>query len=171
MFQPIFSHHKIMLLSGGKSFKSNFHINVKSKFLYDIIIFFRLYSNNQNGREIGFSLSYNSHDEAASWSFRIGSCGGAVTTAQGLLTSPSFPDSYPNDVDCNYTISRPDQTFINITISNFDALCGDKLELWDGNTDISQKMAQFCGDGEVIPPYLLTSTNNLRMRYRHIIGF
>ena len=100
----------------------------------------------------------------ASWSFRIGSCGGKIITPQGLLTSPYFPFNYPNDVECSYIISRPTRTFINLTISYFDTLCGDNLEMWDGIDENSPKMASFCGNGDVIPPYLLTSTNNLKIR-------
>lgn len=96
--------------------------------------------------------------------FRIGSCGGSVITPQGLLTSPSYPDSYPNDAECIYTISRPEMTYINITFEGFDTLCGDNLEMWDGDSMNSPKMASFCGNGTVKPSYLLTSQNHLIMR-------
>ena len=133
---------------------------LKSSFL------FRLYSNNKDdSSDKGFGVSYETRNEQASWSFRLGSCGGNVTTPRGLLTSPSYPNNYLNDVECNYLISLPNGSYINITFEEFDIHCGDTLELWDGSSDDSPKMASFCGNGTVIPPYLLTSQNHLRIRY------
>ena len=123
-----------------------------------------MYLNNQEGIEIGFSVSYDTHNGQSPWSFRLGSCGGTVTTQHGLLTSPSYPDNYPNDVECIYTISRPNNTYINITISGFDTICEDNFEMWDGNSENSRKMATFCGSDGRIPPYLVTSQNHLRIR-------
>ena len=114
---------------------------------------------------LGFSLSYDTHIETAPMTFRIGSCGGTIKTLQGILTSPSYPDSYPNDIECIYNISLPSMLKINMTFSSFDTLCGDKVEIWDGNSNISPKMAAFCGNGSIIPPYLVTSQNHLIIRY------
>ena len=102
-------------------------------------------------------------------SFRIGSCGGTIETPRGVLTSPSYPDSYSNDAECIYFISLPLMAKINMTFSSFDILCEDNLEVWDGNSDISPKMATFCGNGNVIPPFLVTSQNHLRIRYTLLV--
>ena len=97
--------------------------------------------------------------------FRIGSCGSTVKTPQGILTSPFYPDKYPNDAECIYIISLPDMAKINMTFVSFDTDCGDNLEIWDGNSSTSPKMAAFCGNGDVIPSYLITSQKHLRIRY------
>ena len=123
-----------------------------------------MYGYNQEGIEIGFRVSFDTHNGQPPWSIRLGSCGGTITTQHGLLTSPSYPENYPNDVECIYTILRPKNTYINITISSFDIICEDNLEMWDGDSQNSPKMASFCGNDGIIPPYLLTSQNNLRIR-------
>ena len=55
--------------------------------------------------------------------YRIGECGGSFTTPSGILTSPLYPDYYPKDADCVYTISQPKSTFLTLTL--------DKFELYD----------------------------------------
>ena len=125
-----------------------------------------MYSNkNDDSSDKGFGVSYEARKDLSSWSFRIGSCGGNVTTPRGLLTSPSYPENYPNDIQCDYLISIKYRSYINITIQEFDIDCGDTIELWDGSSDDSPKMASFSGNGSDIPPYLLTSQNHLRIRY------
>ena len=52
-----------------------------------------------------------------------------------------------------------------MTFEEFDIHCGDAIEMWDGSSEDSPKMASFCGNGSVIPPYLLTSQNHLKIRY------
>ena len=121
---------------------------------------------NKEGSDIGFSVSYHTINEPALWSLRFGSCGGNVTTPHGILTSPSFPSNYQNDIECNYMISQQNGTFINITFHDgFNISCGDYIEMWDGDSTDSTKMAKVCGNGDVFPPYLLTSQNHLKIRY------
>ena len=128
-------------------------------------MFSRIYADTAGTRDMGFTVFYVTQKSLPKWSFRLGACGGTITTPQGILTSPSYPDNYSNDVECIYTISRPNMTYINLTISYFDTHCTDNLEMRDGRFESSPKMASFCGDGNVIPPYLLTSKNHLRIRY------
>ena len=52
-----------------------------------------------------------------------------------------------------------------MTFEEFDIHCGDAIEMWDGSSEDSPKMASFCGNGSVIPPHLLTSQNHLKIRY------
>ena len=79
----------------------------------------RFTSNNfENGR--GFQFGYKSTYVAPDMTYRIGECGGNFTTKNGLFTSPSFPDKYPNNEDCVWTISRNKGSLIRIVFMSMD---------------------------------------------------
>ena len=66
-----------------------------------------------------------------------GTCGGSFTTAQGHMSSPSYPNYYPANEDCIYTISLPADTVIILNLLSmdieYDSTCKyDYLELRDG---------------------------------------
>ena len=87
----------------------------------------------------------------------------------GILTSPYFPKFYPHDSKCIYTISQPNNTYINLTISTFDVqeadsdgACPDYLEIRDGGSWDSPLIGQFCGGA--IPSSLQSTQNKMYMR-------
>ena len=96
------------------------------------------------------------------------SCDGSYSNASGLLSSPSYPGSYPNNAECIYIISQPEGSFINITVMNIDVTCNDlgsdNLEMRDGMFENSPLMASFCGDGSGVPSFLQTTQNYARIR-------
>ena len=48
-------------------------------------------------------------------------CGGNLTGSIGNFTSPGYPDStYPNNVECVWTISTNEGSRIQIDITDFD---------------------------------------------------
>ena len=46
-------------------------------------------------------------------------CGGTFTAPQGILQSPSFPNTYPHNKQCEYLISQPQGQRIVLTFNNF----------------------------------------------------
>ena len=101
-----------------------------------------------------------------------GRCGGDFTASNGFLTSPAYPDAYPNNKDCIYTISPPNSTFLNLQIEMFDMqyfdedrpcdsnyLFSDYLEIRDGGTENSPLIGMFCGTK--IPAYVQSTTNQV----------
>ena len=46
------------------------------------------------------------------------SCGGVLTDPYGEITSPNYPNNYPDDVTCTWKIS-PEKTHVNLTIEDF----------------------------------------------------
>ena len=85
----------------------------------------------------------------------LGASGGNFTAPQGLLTSPSFPQNYPDDTECTYIISQPNGTYINMKIVDMDLefednyfgfSCHDYLEIRDGESEESELIGQFCGN-------------------------
>ena len=65
-------------------------------------------------------------------------CGGTLRTLGGLLASPSYPDSYPNDADCWWRIAAAMGHSVHLSFRAFDLETtdhcnGDYLEV---GTDI-----------------------------------
>ena len=110
------------------------------------------------------------------WTYNSGACGGNFTTANGALTSPSYPSNYPDFADCIYTISQPTGTvivlkFLSIDIGEYPRWClygrgnipvGDYLEVKDGPSAGSPLLDYFCG--KEIPAPIQSSQSNLWMK-------
>ena len=103
------------------------------------------------------------------FSFRIGyelhsderrcenACGGIIDTANGTITSPSFPDIYPSNKNCIWEIIAPPQWRITINFTHFD-IEGNNQDCEYDSLTISSKMGSeearnhglFCGNK--LPP-------------------
>ena len=105
--------------------------------------------------------------------YRIGECGGRISHPSGLITSPSYPDKYPSGAECNYIISQPIETFLNLTILIFDLYeendddeygnCFfDFLEIRDGGFEQSPLIGKFCGNN--IPTAIQSTRNQVQIR-------
>ena len=97
-------------------------------------------------------------------------CGGTYSNPSGILTSPSYPNHYPELANCVYLISEPYGTYVNVSILSLDIDCHDEssasdfIEMRDGQADESPLMAKFCGNGSNVPKFMHTSQNYLRIR-------
>ena len=94
-------------------------------------------------------------------------CGESYNSTSGVITSPSYPNDYPNNADCIYTISLPSGTVISLTTEMFDieddSECGyDSLEIRDGSSEDSQSIGKFCGTN--MPTSLQSTQSNLWIR-------
>ena len=106
-------------------------------------------------------------------SVRFGSCGGDFTAPKGILTTPSFPEEYPEDQICDYTISIPPGKYVILTFKVFDVKCNevagsDFLEIREGNTENSYGkmgtlMGKWCGNDN-IPSLMHTTQNHIKIR-------
>ena len=101
----------------------------------------------------GDSDCLDGSDEYDRWCNTSGKCGGNFTSPAGLLTSPNYPHKYGYSVDCLYSISQPNGTFIELQIKDvytepgemrYD-FEGDCLEIRDGGSVVSPLMAKLCG--------------------------
>ena len=112
---------------------------------------------------LGFIIQYDTDKEGET--FRFG-CGGNFTTERGILASPSFPDYYPEDQSCIYTISVPAKRFLTITFSVLDIKCNkdegsDFIEIRDGSFENSPFMIKDCSDGRRTPMTMQSTQNYL----------
>ena len=123
----------------------------------------------------GFQIKYQSLD-------LFTTCGGTYSKENGVLTSPSHPNAYPDLANCVYLISQPNGKYINISFVTMDISCkglikdsgkyerirmtSDYIELRDGNSENSSLLGrgQFCGNGSNLPNFIQTTQNQLRIR-------
>ena len=97
-------------------------------------------------------------------------CGGNFSNSSGLISSPSYPNPYPNNVECIYQVTQATGTVIAIEIIDIDIDCeifgsfSDFLEIRDGDSESSPLMDKFCGNKSNAPTMMETSQNNLWIR-------
>ena len=100
--------------------------------------------------------------------FFFSECGGNYSDASGHIYSPAYPEKYPHGRNCTYLITQPFGSYINMTIIDMDIDCNiiesDNLEIRDGHSGKSPKIAEVCGNGSNIPSFMVTSQNSLRIR-------
>ena len=97
----------------------------------------------------------------------MGACGQNFKDTNGTLYSPMYPENYPDNADCTYTISQPSGTVILLEIISIDKKmhqnCSDDLlEIRDGHSDESPVLKKLCGN--IIDAPILSTNNNLWMR-------
>ena len=74
----------------------------------------------------------------------------SFTTQNGIISSPSYPDSYPDNTDCIYYISQSTDTvillnFIDFDVENDSSCQYDFLEIRDGPSEASTILDKLCG--------------------------
>ena len=129
------------------------------------------FSSNHFESGLGFELEYESIN-VSQWTYGSGICGGNFTTQNGIFTSPSYPDNYPDNTDCIYSISQPNGTVIMLNFLSMDIEscsgwwcadnCPDYLEIRDGPSDDSSLLGKLCGSE--IPAPIQSSQNQLWMK-------
>ncbi|XP_028412675.1 uncharacterized protein LOC114535596 [Dendronephthya gigantea] len=79
------------------------------------------------------------------------SCGRSQLYPPGNLTSPRFPFLYPNNMDCNWTVSSTSGRNILLQFSFFlleshSSCYFDYLDVYDGESATATKLGRFCGN-------------------------
>uniref|UniRef100_A0A5F8HII6 CUB domain containing protein 2 n=1 Tax=Monodelphis domestica TaxID=13616 RepID=A0A5F8HII6_MONDO len=69
------------------------------------------------------SVVFHSDKHVASWGFSAGyrkdSCGGVLTGLSGVITSPEYPSSYPNNAECHWVIRASGSSSIKLVFADF----------------------------------------------------
>ena len=95
-----------------------------------------------------------------------GLCGGDFTEANGHLSSPSYPNNYPLNEDCVYTISQPNGTYLLLSFLEFHLVESsrqeDYLEIRDGSSEESPLIGKFCG--EKYPAFIQSTQSKIWIR-------
>ncbi|NP_444401.2 CUB and sushi domain-containing protein 1 precursor [Mus musculus] len=123
--------------------------------------------------EPGYTLQGRSHiscmpGTVRRWNYPsplcIATCGGTLTSMSGVILSPGFPGSYPNNLDCTWKISLPIGYGAHIQFLNFSTEANhDYLEIQNGPYHSSPMMGQFSGPD--LPTSLLSTTHETLIRF------
>ncbi|CAO2611560.1 CUB and sushi domain-containing protein 1, partial [Lemmus lemmus] len=123
--------------------------------------------------EPGYTLQGRSHiscmpGTVRRWNYPsplcIATCGGTLTSMSGVILSPGFPGSYPNNLDCTWRISLPIGYGAHIQFLNFSTEANhDYLEIQNGPYHSSPMMGQFSGPD--LPASLLSTTHETLIRF------
>uniref|UniRef100_A0A3B5AXX3 Cubilin n=1 Tax=Stegastes partitus TaxID=144197 RepID=A0A3B5AXX3_9TELE len=102
----------------------------------------------------------------ASWAEAPGGCGGPVTAPSGEIHSPSYPNSYPNNVDCSWVImvDHSHRVFLNFTDLDveYHSNCSfDYIAVSDSSAPI---LAHVCGSS--VPLSVTSTQNTIYVRFR-----
>ncbi|XP_030381464.1 cubilin homolog [Scaptodrosophila lebanonensis] len=114
------------------------------------------HSDNADGFELGFQFVDND------------SCGGHIHASVGRLTSPEFPKNYTNGVDCEWRITGPQGSQIELQLEFFELeatsnCSGDWLMVRNGDSNSSMIIGRFCGTS--IPSRIPSFTNELFVQF------
>ncbi|XP_056155801.1 cubilin [Lampris incognitus] len=112
----------------------------------------------------GFKLTFEAHSLA---------CGGFIelndNDPPGYITSPNYPQNYPQNIDCIWVITVPNGEAVQIDFEDFyiepTTSCQyDYLELRDGATSNSDAIARLCGSTRPSTQHSTGSSMFLRFR-------
>ncbi|KAF4524800.1 hypothetical protein B566_EDAN010175 [Ephemera danica] len=95
-------------------------------------------------------------------------CGGQLTSEEGAFTTPKYPTSYPNNIECIWTINTSPGNKALVTFGSFDIeetenCNGDYLEIRSGLTGAGQLLGVFCGN---TAPSNITAATKLWIKFR-----
>ncbi|KAK9396207.1 cubilin [Crotalus adamanteus] len=116
---------------------------------------------NRNIASEGFSINYASLNASTV-------CSHEYMTASGVLTSPNYPNNYPDKMVCIYKIHVSNNKQIALHFTNFSlengAMClQDYLEIRDGGYETSPLLGKYCGS--LLPPVTISHSNNLWIKF------
>ena len=107
-------------------------------------------------------------------------CNNVVSGPSGAISSPNFPDPYPHNRECSWTIAAPLGNKINITFSHFEmedhfhngSCVFDYLEVLQSDNqdptalDTTESLGKFCGSSaSVFPPQIATTKRFAVVRF------
>ncbi|KAL3836256.1 hypothetical protein ACJMK2_021695 [Sinanodonta woodiana] len=95
------------------------------------------------------------------------SCGGDFTAEQGSFASPGYPNSYPVNTECVWTVRAAPGNFLQLSFSLFhlesqENCNNDYLELRKGSVS-GNLIGRFCGS---VMPTNITALNGIWMKFR-----
>ncbi|KAG2462370.1 TLL2 protein, partial [Polypterus senegalus] len=95
-------------------------------------------------------------------------CEHKVTSAEGVLSSPNWPDKYPSRKECTWEISSTAGHRVKIVFNDFEVeqhqeCAYDHLELYDGPNSKSPILGRFCGNKK--PDPVISSSNKMFLRF------
>ncbi|XP_033007957.1 CUB domain-containing protein 2 isoform X1 [Lacerta agilis] len=77
-------------------------------------------------------------------------CGGVLTGLSGSITSPDYPENYPNNAECHWVIQATSNSvikliFVDFQMENSEQCNFDYVAIFDGPTMGDTLLGHFCG--------------------------
>ncbi|ELW49304.1 Tolloid-like protein 2 [Tupaia chinensis] len=96
-------------------------------------------------------------------------CGGFITTLNGTIASPGWPQEYPTNKNCVWQVVAPAQHRISLQFEEFElegnGVCKyDFVEVRSGLSPDARLHGRFCGSET--PEVLTSQSNNLRVEFK-----
>nr|XP_042896535.1 cubilin [Parasteatoda tepidariorum] len=94
-------------------------------------------------------------------------CNTVLKKRRGVIESPNFPNTYPHNHNCSWTIEAPPGNNISIVFSHFtlegsEDCEADYVEILEGQS--VRSLGKFCGDQSELPGVIKTSSNKAIVR-------
>ncbi|OCT85044.1 CUB domain-containing protein 2 [Xenopus laevis] len=100
--------------------------------------------------------------------YRKDICGGILTGLSGVITSPDYPDNYPNNAECNWFIRAAPGSTVYLTFTDFqmenEGCNFDYVAVFDGSGAEDNQVRYFCGTTK--PPDIKSSLNELLVVFK-----
>lgn len=87
----------------------------------------------------------------------------------GIITTPNYPDNYPNNANCVWKITVPAGFCVQLTFNSFQLendrpWCNyDSVQVKNGPTNQSPLIGKFCGS--IKPPVVTSSGRSMYMNF------
>ena len=106
----------------------------------------------------------------------VGSCDSTTfNNDEGIITTPNYPNPYPNDKTCNWDIQGPRGMKIELKFEDFELkrylqdgiFCSstDYLAIYDGKSSRSNRIGDLlCGSR--IPNDIISTSNNIHLEWK-----
>ncbi|NWR62051.1 CDCP2 protein, partial [Bucorvus abyssinicus] len=97
-------------------------------------------------------------------------CGGQLTGLSGEITSPHYPESYPNDAECRWSIGGAGSSgpltlvFVDFQVEGGQGCGFDYVALFDGPTTAAPRLGHYCGNAR--PPRTVSSVPHLLIIFK-----
>ncbi|MBN3324354.1 TLL2 protein, partial [Atractosteus spatula] len=110
----------------------------------------------------GFVLHENGHD------CKEAGCEYKITSVEGVIRSPNWPEKYPSRKECKWEISSTAGHRVKIVFNEFEIeqhqeCAYDHLELYDGPNSKSPILGRFCGSKK--PEPVISTSNKMFLRF------
>uniref|UniRef100_A0A8C5WPS3 CUB domain containing protein 2 n=1 Tax=Laticauda laticaudata TaxID=8630 RepID=A0A8C5WPS3_LATLA len=96
-------------------------------------------------------------------------CGGVLTGLSGSITSPDYPESYPNNAECHWVIQGTSNSIVKLIFVDFQMeqseQCNfDYVAIFDGPTMEDTLLSYYCGNTK--PPEVVSSAHELLVVFK-----
>jgi len=101
--------------------------------------------------------------------FFVSGCNQTLTNTSGEILSPYYPDNYPLNIYCTYSITAPADHHISLALEFLDLAYSvncteDVLEVWDGFLGNLAPIGRYCG--YLFSQWVHSKGNKLSLSFR-----